>query len=64
MEEKTREHNVKFNSLLVKESENRDYYRSIAKEINDVYTGIISKTKNESLAEKIRRDLKSTLSVT
>ena len=64
MKEKTREYNVQFNSLLVKESENREYYRSIMKEVNDVYSGITSEISRPLfLDRKLKPDLKNYLHI-
>lgn len=63
MVDKTREYNVKFNQLSVIESENREYYRSITKDVNDVYAGITSDESRPLFVEKLKRPLKSYLSV-
>ena len=61
---KTREYNVKFNELSAIESENREYYRSITKEVNDVYLGITSETSRSLfLDRKLKPDLKKILHV-
>jgi hypothetical protein len=61
---KTLDYNAKFNLLLVKESDDRDLYRAIMKDINKVCAGITVDTARSAFVTKLIRDAKSHWSVT